>query len=507
MYLIDDRTKGASNIVNYNLAVHTHGRQVPGYALIDRETADSALIQRMENRRSSLNKIINILETGQVTASQNYFSTRQMDCVEVLQEHIISLPNVTEETRAREMEDMFTGINFQYQNGHSSTSYFRTRFDSVLPKLASSPLLNLESSELNASTSSDELTSVVIDTGMCMFSRYTLAAESGIPPVPKGIEPTLYELEIIVRLSGTIADIVGRFRGCNTTTIVNIDIPDFQYYWNACSLLQKGLISVDYMQGWMAAMDLRKSQLGDVMTSMIRSAMRDRGLANPNVLIQLNSGAEEAVALFRTKTAAGMVPSVREVITAMASYGPEASKWQQFFGVLPVAKQPLTMDELGKLVYVFKTVKSALTPNIPSDTATNRVRRPAGQSLIVQVNDITDWRVYDKSRTFLRAYSKIQNVCLKYIAIIGIFPLQRIFLTRPGRSSLYEEHTSNKYEYVSQKHCSGPLGRLGVIKQAYGMDVAKQLKDSLDRVFVSEATIQSSRAASLDGCSENDPKD
>ncbi|KID80863.1 hypothetical protein MGU_11714 [Metarhizium guizhouense ARSEF 977] len=411
------------------------------------------------------------------------------------------------------MTNIFTSVQFEYHNGYISKPYFETRLCVINPESPKTLGSHRPNFEPNVLASSRAFTNITIDTGMCMFSRARLVAptkddESGvpftnealIPPLPKSIDPTMYELEIIARLSATIADIVGRLESQDTGVIVNIDIPDFQYYWKACSFLHKGLVEVGYVQTWMGAMDLRKSQLGAVMTEMIRSAMDDRGLVGLNVQVQVNSGTEEATKIFKMKTVTGSVPTVEDVIDALTSKGPEAAKWRAFLSAAPAQDQPSTMDELGKLVYVFKTVKSVLTLGTAS-IPTSRVATAVGRSLIVQVNDVTDWRIFDRAKTFLKRYSKISGVCLNETIIVGVFPLQKIFLTGPGRSNLYDLQSSR--EYLNQEKRCHLLDCLDIIEQVHGTNVARQLRHSVYMVFLHDERFYGHiRAASRNGCSE-----
>ncbi|EFY93987.2 hypothetical protein MAA_10551 [Metarhizium robertsii ARSEF 23] len=502
--LIHELGNGLSNVVNFNLGGLATGTKVlpdaPGYIFFNERRVDCLFDRRIEKGISSLSRLLGILGTGNTFESHPCVPPGQV-AAKVMPDGFISRPSSSNETKESEMTNIFTGVQFEYRNGYISKPYFETRLCVINPESPKTLGSHRPNFEPNVLASSRGFTNITIDTGMCMFSRARLAAppkddESGvpvtnealIPPLPS-IDPTMYELEIIARLSATIADIVGRLESQDTGVVVNLDIPDFQYYWKACSLLQKGLVDGDYVQTWMGAMDLRKSQLGAVMTEMIRSAMDDRGLVGLNV---------------QMKTAAGSVPTVDDVIDALTSKGPEAAKWRVFLSAARAQDQPSTMDELGKLVYVFKTVKSVLTLGTVS-IPTSHVGTAVGRSLIVQVNDVTDWRIFDRAKTFLKRYSKIAGICMNETIIVGVFPLQRIFLTGSGRSNLYDHQSSR--EYLNQEKRRYLLDCLDIIQQVHGTNVAQQLRHSVYMVFLHDERFYGHiRAASRNGCSKHGQK-
>lgn len=283
----------------------------------------------------------------------------------------------------------------------------------------------------------------------------------------------MYELEIITRLSSAIADTVGlvgdRDTSCDTPINIHIDIPDLQYYWTACELLQRNLVTISYAQSWIAAIDERRNQLQFVMTSMIRTLLRDRPLCG--VKVNITSGTEAAGSLVKEKIS-GTVPSLQEVISALRSQGRDAAQWGELFDHLDPRDQPLNVGALGPLMYVFKTVKPALLYQ-PLQSANQNSHETPGRRLIIQVDNVNERRILNRAKTSLKKYARQRYGNAEEPIIVGLFPMQRIFVAGPGRSDLYYRDPGSRLCLDPDKTIISPLDIIGA---TYGLRIKEQLR-------------------------------
>lgn len=194
---------------------------------------------------ASLEKICCLLGVKARTASENLCAWDHNPTVVFGGGVFISKPELADPQKNSDMTEIYSRIHFGYSNGLVSTHHFKTQCSSM-----KQPLQNL-STPL-------QFKWISINTGLCLFSKFMLATSPGqcstiqhaddlvIPPLPLGNKPTMYELEIVTRLSSAVADTVSLIgdchRGRDTGLSINIDIPNFQYYWLACELFKLNLV-------------------------------------------------------------------------------------------------------------------------------------------------------------------------------------------------------------------------------------------------------------------------
>ncbi|KAM0714150.1 hypothetical protein Q7P37_010299 [Cladosporium fusiforme] len=278
---------------------------------------------------------------------------------------------------------------------------------------------------------------VVINTGMCLFSQALIS--SVLTPRPDPSEAcrvpwaqtqalTLYETEILIRLSSTIADVVGLLQdrsetGASSIT-VNVDLPDVQYYLRAFELLDCGMITRTCAQDWIVAVDERRRKLWILINFTITNMLKDRSLTC--VQITLAQGTEAVRRCLKGFANTGSVPSLDELLDELlgtiASTGEDAHRWQDF---LKLQKKPKDIHDLGCLMHVFNSVRPALH----GAKAEGEVGAPSakeGSQLLLQVDDIVEWRIFDRAKRFLRSYQA--DVSPEHrVRIVGLFPLQKVF--------------------------------------------------------------------------------
>jgi hypothetical protein len=365
-------------------------------------------------------------------------------------------------------EIIFTRLQVQWRNGTTSTQYFRAQVPSIKPTLLNEPFKSIH-----------------INTGICLFSKPALSVYPGkalgsdcekitIPRIPERNENlTLYELEIITRLSLAIADTAALIGdACRDHCIpinVNLDIPDFQYFWTACELLERKLVDVTYVYKWIEAISERRSRLFNIMSSMIHASLRERRVTN--VKICLTSGTEAAVELTSKRLPAGPMPSLDELLDELQQGHSDAEQWKSFLAHLDPRHRPSTISELGRLMYVFKAVKPALAHG--PQQLLNGGAQSHGNNLIIMVDNSTEWRIFDRARTFLKRYTKNPTNGAGETVMVGLFPLEKIFVAGARRSDLYLEGPGSDMWSETEPFRFGPLD---VIDTAYGSVVSERLQ-------------------------------
>ncbi|KAJ5546060.1 hypothetical protein N7494_003645 [Penicillium frequentans] len=372
----------------------------------------------------------------------------------------ICSPQMSDENNCFNMSEVFNEVQLQFGNGVKSTQYFNARFSAIKPKLLKGP-------------SPVRFKSIHINSGMCLGSKAALAMSPGhgqgddcvIPKVPENEEPTLYELETIARLSSGIADAAALFGGCSSHTeiSVSLDVPDFQYYWTVWELFNKKLVTMRYVQEWMAAIRRRRTQLQNIMVSTIYKMLMDRGISDIKVNLASSTGA--AVELLQERSLSGIVPSLEELLLALQTQGTDSAQWGEFLTHLEAGEQPADGTDLGKLMYVFEAVKYALKSLSPTN---ENAQEAHGEKLIIFLDDTAECRIFNRATKFIKRYSEETTM-------IGLFPLQQILAAGYGRSDLYMNcpGTDLRLERGEMR-----INLFDVIKMTYGPQAATLLQRS-----------------------------
>lgn len=373
-------------------------------------------------------------------------------------------------SKSHDSTELYVKTQLKYKNGIISTQYFHSR------------CLTLNRAFIAGSAAVD-VRHIDINCGICLFSKNSLSTSPGhgnptgesfvIPHIPRNTRATLYELEIIARLSCSIADVVGIVRHAQqnfvATISVNIDIPEFQYYWTACELLERNVVTVSYAQAWIAAIDKRRSQLAAVIISFLRTMLKHRHL--PGVQIRVTPGTEAAALLVKQKVASGYPVLLEDLLQALKSVGTDAAEWSVFLQHLDLKHHPLNVPALGKLMYVYKSVKPAIRTDSSADT--DNGRDEFGNCLLLQIDDINEWRILDQAKKFLKSYSKKRADAGEEIFLAGLFPMQKIFAVGEGRSDLYLQDPGPLLRWDKETEDIDPLD---VIGSAYGQWIKTELR-------------------------------
>ncbi|KJZ69543.1 hypothetical protein HIM_11068 [Hirsutella minnesotensis 3608] len=387
-------------------------------------------------------------------------SNSSTSLVTIGQRAFISTNPLSSKSKGHDGIDTFIRLHLQLPNGAKSTQYFNPRFSGLRP----------------SALDSAKLRQVHINSGICLFSKALLAMSSGhghpniddrpvIPPLPSSVNLTLYELETITRLSCAIVDtacIVRRTcRGYETAMSINIDIPDFQYYWTACELFERSLVDISYVHSWIATIDERRKKIKAIMTGLVRTILADRQLSDLEVKVA--QGTKPVVNLIKRRLASGLVPSLQDILSALRGQGGDARQWREFLGHLD-SRQPATVSDLSRLAYVFHAVKAALQHQVTEET---------GRTLIIQVDDSSEWRILQRAKTFLKHYLSTRPNGADSSILLGLFPMQKIVVASSGRSDLYIKDPGQQLRLGLGRTMIRPLDIIGT---AYGLEMKNNLQ-------------------------------
>jgi hypothetical protein len=454
------------------VAYHSLGHDIRDYQLVPGVMGYKLLNDTSEIEDKKIQKFIRKSAVEKLERLFRKVLATNSPVVTIGKRAFIHSPQISEESNSLNMSEVFNEIELHFSNGVKSTQYFNTRCPTIKPGLLDG-------------TSPVRFQSIHINTGMCLGSKALLAMSPGhgqgdeciIPMIPQNDEPTLYELETIARLSSAVADVAALFGGCsdNQTAIsVNIDLPDFQYYWTACELFAQRLVSISYVRNWMAAIGRRKSQLQNMMASAIDEMLMDRGISN--VEVNITFAAEAAVALLQERVTSGVMPSLEELLTALQTQGAESVPWREFFAHLDQSKRPLTVGDLGRLMYTFEVVKPALPSQAP--LSTNGIAQGChDKKLILFVYDAGERRIFNNATAFIKGYSERLPAGMEEPIMIGLFPMQKILVAGSGHSDLYMDDPGPQLCL----HSGGAIiNSLDIISTTHGSCTALRLQQSCE---------------------------
>lgn len=397
---------------------------------------DSLFRKQLQKNQASLGSVCSFLARGPSQGSH--------ECT-IGPEAFIAHRDLRDAAANSNMAEAYAKFHYRFPNGFESTQYWKAH-------------------HLRGRSSAKQMPGHVdIKTGMCLFSSPTLTVSPGhmrdtthVPQLPNVPVPTLYELETICRNVSAIADLVGLLRKNDTKDLtlgIYLDIPDFQYYWSACQLLQQRRVSVDYVQNWIRIIDARKRQLARAFTFAMRSALQDRGLAEEAVSV--DSGSTSLAVLVKRLISSGKVPCLDELLEEMAR-NDTMSTWRTFHGALEEPNRPSTVAELGRLLYVYNIVRDA------NSTGRSIDKRP-----VIQVDDASEWRIFGCAKSHLKRHP--QNVA----DFIGLFTFPKLIAAGVGRSELY-------HKYFGEFSDGYSTTAFEAIACAYGSRAAARLQQFYD---------------------------
>lgn len=452
-----------SHPLNHNALHQQHLPLARGYSFVTaaaRQTLEYACVQKQISKiATTLGQIVRLLGGPSDLTLESAAIPRGT----IRQTAFLSRPGLQDAKQDAGMTDTFVEMHLEYSGNLASRQYLKAHMSSSKASIVQ----QLQSTTLDY---------IDINTGICLFDKSVLRLSPGqgtstqntvIPPLPENVPPTMYELEIITRISAAIADTIAltqrRCLPSDTLIQVNIDIPDFEYYWTACELGGRGLVSLDYVRRWISAIDLRREQLADIMTWMIRAAAIARGLDIDRITISLTPGTASLRDVVKEELSRATLlsdgyraPTLANLLEALRCKGPEAAKWTWFLDNLEEKSKPRTVLELCRIMYVFKALRPVLSI----------AQKHLGSSIIVQVDDVPEWRIFSKAKDYLQRYAKSSGVDQASLPLlIALFPMQRLFVAQCGRSDLYNADTSGR---ICRRLDGREMSPLQIIGMAYG---------------------------------------
>jgi hypothetical protein len=272
---------------------------------------------------------------------------------------------------------------------------------------------------------------------MCLFSETLVSSLRNRKQAKARVEWTLYELETTIRLASMIADVIGLSRVDDASPAppisVHVDLPDVQYYWIAFEQLQQGSVTERDVCDWIKAVDTRRDEIWRRLRDLVQNKLHARDLAP--VDIRLAEGTASLRDLLKTGLKSGQCPSIDESLFTLRTKGPQAHSWNEFMEHMDEMSMPKSSDSLSHLIHIYNTINPAL-PRLQDTTTQPDPSAPVLPLLLIVVDDIAEWRIFDGAESYLRGRRSMtcQNTG---VHIIGLFPLQKIFVKDDERSSLW----------------------------------------------------------------------
>lgn len=208
-----------------------------------------------------------------------------------------------------------------------------------------------------------------------------------------------------------------------------------QYYWAAFEFLKQGAVSRLYVQRLIEAVDKRRRTLWTLFSSALRYMLESRLLRL--VRISLAEGTESVRSHLKRSidTAAEWTTSLDELVSTLTSEGADARCWDQFLNHAAGASVPTNTQELGRLMHVSNALKPALN-SVKQGEECRAPLAPSRPRLLLQIDDIVEWKVFDRAKNILKSYQADLYNDTK-VQMVGLFRTQKVFVDGKGRSSLW----------------------------------------------------------------------
>lgn len=341
---------------------------------------------------------------------------------------------------------------------------------------------------------------ITISTGICLFSSRLLgfiptnglsasggdATEMVIPPLPYSTVATFYELETCTRMAMSIAGLAVTASTGGTAgsrpIVVRLDVPSLQYYCYPLELLEAGLVSWEYVQEWFRLVDRRHRQVATLLKDTIIHEVRRR---NGDVQVEVTSGTIAATQLLRLCVLGrGKIPNVNDMLFVLEWIGPYQAAWREFLDIVGDCQRPKDLRSLALMAYVFEVMYPALQQATTKTQTPHGKGEESGRPLLIQVDDIAEWRIFDRAEMLLKRFKQRQHGLDPLL--VGVFPSPRIFTSEDqGRSTLFLHDPGLKISQTrspsgDSKEGSCVVGPLDIIGQIYGGEV----QDTLMRLII-----------------------
>lgn len=394
----------------------------------------------------------------------------------------------------------------EIHDGGEVMVYYETKWSHPLHASDETQFVTLRSSHLKANDQIKAFSSVNISSGICLFSQEhlgCLCGESAVLPnsefalletPPPSINwPTMYEIESLVRLSNTIANVVSTLPASLDVT-VTLDIPRVQYYAFQLDLYARGLCSRESVNSWLETIDKRHDQLASVFQTVTRDALHRRGVDRDNVKVELSSGLELLVPYIRKAIDHGnsRALSVENLLQQLLVNDP---LFREYYEHLPQSQRSAQiLVDLCFASYtfqllrpVFQRVHESRTLGVPKDSLKRQ--------LLINIDNITETRIYTQAEKILKEYQKKHSSVISPL-LLGMFPRELVFTAmNTGRTSLYLGNIGHSF-YDGPEGATNTVNPSDVVAEVYGAEVTRNV---VGRMMQEGMFEMSSKSAMSDG--------
>jgi hypothetical protein len=425
---------------------------VHGYAYMRDISAAQSRIERHVSRAVSR---LSCFSKQTIRRPRTSSDTHKRDGSSVASVHVGPDAFVSQFTAGKNkcMTNIFPKLSLQYSNGLSASYHVHARNVKPAGRLEPRPR------------------SICFNTGMCLFSESLVSSLRNREDATTRAEWTLYELETMIRLSSMVADAIGLLRSDDGAGVplvdVYVDLPDVQYYWTAFELLQQGKITNGEVQNWIKAVDTRRDEIWLRLRDLILYMLNARALAP--VKVSLADGTASLRDLLIKSLKDGKFPSINESLFTLRTEGPQASSWNEFLVHMDETSRPSSTDSLSHLIHIYNTVRPALSRPTAATTCVGPWT-PDRHLLLVVVDDIGEWDIFDGAKRYLQGYHapprKDSEVKDLGVHVVGLFPLQRIFVEDDERSSLWARCPGSR---LRVNDCESLQTPAKIVEKIYGL--------------------------------------
>ncbi|KAL7271618.1 hypothetical protein RUND412_005607 [Rhizina undulata] len=310
--------------------------------------------------------------------------------------------------------------------------------------------INVKVQNLKANDTIEEIDSVHILTGTCMFSQEQLPPldiDEDVSKIPEDALPehrtrdeiaTLYEIECITYLSESTADVISTLPP-NVPITITPDVPRIQYYASALDLYRLGRCTMSSLLAWMVRMDRRHDQLAQVFTKSIESAIRRRGLESRNIEIKISSDFDAATPAIKASVLQGVKPTSAHFSEILSEVNPGV--WSEFKEIADATEQNTsTLHYFCNLSYTYEFLR----PILERSRRAKAGESLAGRQLVINVDSHYNQRIFTCGQKMFNLLRRQQSVGTD-AAIIGIWPLEHVFTSETtGKSNIYTNNPGPK---------------------------------------------------------------
>lgn len=479
-----------STVIHYDLDTLIPGEPVPnvfGYSFYTDSTCTSSVLPLQKLRRrgaEGYSKLHRLLTSSPLTFQRQ--GKRQIDAEAVqipCQRHVelgdsllIERLKPLAKSKVDDVINLFNEVRFTHPDGLQTQRFVKCRTS------------NIKEEDFSGFQSNPP--PITINTGLCIFSgRLTGAPAPGqendvpmssAPPLPYSTRASMYEMEAIAQMATTIIDIAATVHmGPAKTQPIHVllDIPALQYYCQPLELFQKGLVDRHYVLEWLWIVDRRHDQIEAVLRDAVFYGCKLRG--SP-VEFRLLSGTQAATDLVkRCVSTENRIPVIKEVMDALETTGPDKALWCLFLDLLDEKEKPKNIRGLSRIGYVFELLRPFLA-QVVTETEIGEQGHP--RPLMIQVDDIEEWKIFDRANRLLKKFKKTRGHQSEVSPLlVGVFPSHRIFTQESGgRTSLYWHDPGDCILQAATE--STPMGSqstqpFDIISRIYGSEFGQMIGD------------------------------